>query len=132
MERCAKMSSEFTVYCDVDRTLITKFSKGYEKTYHLSTELFPNQIKISGELEHLNGTYEIHMGNVNILKEYKARGYSIIIWSARGSSWAAKTADAVGLSEVADFYLAKPTKYIDDKHASEFMGEPLFFTEEDL
>lgn len=135
MESEAKMSKEFMIYCDVDKTLIKKAGiqdyRWPENSFTIATAPKQFFLEDSG-LAHLDGVYDVLNGNVKILREFKSRGYGIVIWSARGSAWSKKIAEHLNLEDVADFYLAKPARYIDDKPASEFMGEPLFFTEEDL
>lgn len=128
--RKVPISKEFTVFCDVDKTLIKRFIPAPSPG---ALEWCPSpSIHINHAVPHLEGRYIVLESNVKILLEYKHRGYSIIIWSARGSEWAKLVSEAIGVHEIVDFYLAKPTKYIDDKHASEFMGEPIFFTDTDL
>lgn len=123
MKKPNVLKKELVVYCDVDKTLVQKVD---------SYVHFKEVYSLDHEIEHLSGKYRPLLGNINILKEYNLRGFGIVVWSARGSAWAELWVAKLGLEPYVDQILAKPTHYIDDKHVTSFMRDPIFFNEEDL
>ena len=51
---------------------------------------------------------------VNHLKKMKARGYSIIVWSAGGSDWAEVAVEALGIQDWVDVVMPKIDFHLDD------------------
>jgi len=67
-----------------------------------------------------------HNGHIKILKDRKARGSFIVVWSAGGYAWANAVVKALGLEEYVDLVMTKPHAYVDDKQAAEIMGERIY------
>lgn len=67
-----------------------------------------------------------NLANIKILKERKARGAVILVWSASGYKKAHAVIRALNLEQYVDFIASKPMAYIDDKDSSEWMGERIF------
>jgi len=65
--------------------------------------------------------------NIKFVKEFKARGHTIIVWSAGGWEWAKYAIKILKLEDVVDVVMSKPDWYIDDKPAEYFMGQPTYF-----
>ena len=61
-----------------------------------------------------------------MLKDRKARGATIHVWSANGYQWALAVVRALELEAYVDFVQSKPTMYVDDLQASEILGERLY------
>lgn len=59
---------------------------------------------------------------IDALKQCKAAGSTVIVWSAGGWDWALEVVRGLGLEEHVDAVLSKPTRYYDDLPASQFMG----------
>lgn len=72
-------------------------------------------------------TQEPNYANIRLLKEKKARGAYIIVWSAGGNRWAREVVKTLGLEEYVDLVLTKPTGYCDDRQCSEWMGDRVYF-----
>ena len=83
------------VYFDIDNTLATW--KGFE--------------------------YYPHSGYVRLLKQFKIRGHTTVVWSAGGAEWAEIVINKFGLSEYVDLIISKPDWYADDLRSEEFLPE---------
>jgi hypothetical protein len=67
-----------------------------------------------------------HAGHIKVLKDRKARGATIHVWSASGYMWAEAVVRALKLEKYVDFVLSKPVMYVDDLQAHEILGERLY------
>ena len=107
---------ESTIFCDVDDTLVMwdKPKKGDIVVAITNPH--------GGEQNYLLP----HRGHIKILKDRKARGSFIVVWSAGGYAWARAVVKALDLEAHVDLIMSKPHMYIDDKKASAFMGEHLY------
>lgn len=55
-----------------------------------------------------------HLAHIELLKEFKARGQMVIVWSQGGREWAMAVVRALGLEEYVDVVMCKPKWVIDD------------------
>lgn len=62
-----------------------------------------------------------HKGNIEAMKRHKARGHTIIVWSAGGWEWAHAAVVALGLQQYVDLILEKPRWAYDDLPPNEYM-----------
>jgi FMN phosphatase YigB (HAD superfamily) len=110
------VGQESTVFCDVDDTLVMwKKAKKGQKAVAVTSPHDGQQ------------TYLLpHYGHIKVLKDRKARGSCIVVWSSGGYAWAAAVVKALGLQDYVDFCMTKPHLYMDDKTAKEIMGERLY------
>lgn len=67
-----------------------------------------------------------HPAHIKIIKDRKARGATIILWSQSGYEWAVQAAKACGLLEYVDYCASKPVAIIDDKPASAWLQERIY------
>lgn len=74
-----------------------------------------------------NREFIVHTGHVEIIKDFHARGHTIIIWSAGGSRWAEMVVRALKLDLYVSLVIDKPDWFIDDKPSSSFMSEAIRF-----
>lgn len=95
------------VYFDVDNTLV--FSKSE------FPEVKGPEVLIGGR------RWTIHDAHIEAMRDFKARGHTIVVWSAGGAEWAEKVIDNLHLEGVVDLCLGKPDWIWDDKEAAEFM-----------
>jgi len=93
------IQNELVVVCDVDGTLITPDKKG------------------GISLPYGSGIqqYAPIQAHVDLLKEYKKRGFTVIVWSMAGFSHALRVVEALKLQRYVDTVMTKPSKHIDDK-----------------
>lgn len=93
------IESELIVGIDVDGTLIVPDPKGsLQLAYGSSIQSFKPII-----------------AHVDLLKEYKKRGFYVIVWSAGGYKWALQAVQALKLERFVDQILSKPIRHVDDK-----------------
>lgn len=64
--------------------------------------------------------------NIDLLLQFKARGFTIIAWSQGGYAYAAQAIALLGLESKVDYVMSKPNWYIDDLHASAWMGKNIW------
>lgn len=67
-----------------------------------------------------------NLANIKILKERKARGATILVWSQSGYKKAAAVVRALGIEQYVDYISSKPMAYVDDKPCELWMGERIF------
>lgn len=67
-----------------------------------------------------------HDKHIKLLKDFKARGYTIFVWSGGGFDWAETVVKTLGLEDYVDFCMTKPTKWVDDLSADEVLGSKIY------
>lgn len=67
-----------------------------------------------------------HERHVKLLKQFKARGHTVVVWSQGGWDWASIVVKSLGLESVVDFCMSKPDWYVDDLPAVAFMGNNIY------
>lgn len=107
------INSSKLILCDIDETLVSTTNWG-EAPEGCRFILFNNIM------------FFVHTRHITLLQEFKARGFTIILWSAGGSDWARMVAESLYLNHCVDFIMDKPSWYIDDKTSENFMGERIF------
>lgn len=65
---------------------------------------------------------------IRILKDEKARGAFIVVWSRGGFAWARAVVLALGLEESVDLISTKPTVYLDDKDVGEWLKDRVWIS----
>jgi hypothetical protein len=70
--------------------------------------------------------FRIHEGHIKVLKDRKTRGAHVTVWSSGGYKWAEAVVEALKLKDYVDVVSSKPFMYIDDKEASDILGERLY------
>lgn len=93
------IENELTVGIDVDFTLIRPDEKGgIILPYGSGLQNF--------------SPIQVH---VDLLKEYKNRGFTVIVWSAGGWAHAKRVVEALKLERFVDIVMTKVTRHVDDK-----------------
>lgn len=74
-------------------------------------------------------TYKLvpHKVHIQYLKDSKTKNKNtIVVWSAGGWEWAKEVVEKLGIEQYVDAVMAKPIRYVDDLHCSEFMGQLIY------
>lgn len=116
------INNESTVFFDIDNTLVM---------WKMSKTGVSASVKVT--CPYHGDIYELkkHLGHIKILKDRKARGSFIVVWSAAGFAWAEAVIKALNLELYVDLIMTKPHAYVDDKQAAEFMGERIYLEIDD-
>lgn len=72
----------------------------------------------------------IHEPNIDLLRQYKAQGYYIRVWSHSGGKWAQAVIEKLGLVDIVDDCESKPLKMIDDLPIEAGIGRTIFVKED--
>jgi FMN phosphatase YigB (HAD superfamily) len=113
------IESHRTVFFDVDDTLVIWDWKEFSPD---GSGLI--QVKDPG-----SNHFELvlpHDRHIKLLKQFKARGHTVIVWSQGGWAWAESTVKALGLESLVDVVMSKPDWYVDDLPASAYMGNNIY------
>ena len=102
-----KLNNTFTVFCDIDDTLVIwgppSELKNHPDVFYITSTLFSESVPVL-----------VHWEHVEQLKAHKLRGHQIVIWSYGGSDWGAEVVKALGLTEYVDVVCCKPDTVYDD------------------
>lgn len=112
------LDSDNPIYFDVDETLI--FWK---------TDQDPNDVVIKIVNPYQSFKYiEVvpHLRNIEMLKDNKGKGRSVIVWSAGGVFWAKNVVEALNIQSYVDLILPKPVMYADDTDMKDWGCQRIF------
>lgn len=116
-----KLSDKPTVFFDVDSTLVFTQSE---------TPVDPTEFGVQNYIVVNEGLYKrvftVHDAHVECIKDFKARGHNVVVWSAGGADWAAVVIDSLGLQDYVDMITCKPDWYFDDLKVTEWMGKQCY------
>ena len=107
------IKNENIIFCDVDETLVCHMTRSKD-------------IIVKDPYDGKFLKLKIHKRHVKLLKDHKARGYTVIIWSAAGVSWCNTIVKALKLEKYVDYTMTKPGKYVDDLKADEILGQRIY------
>lgn len=114
-----KLKDKPIVYFDVDSTLVTSVSDCPKHLHDTG-----NWIEIGYHL------FRVHTQHVAKVKEFWARGHTVMVWSAGGSDWAEQVVKELGLSDYVHYIAPKPYWYCDDLDADKWLSGRRFFIED--
>lgn len=109
------VKNEMTFFVDIDETLVCWSTKSDKASYRIED---PN--------DGVSNYVIPHKPHIKILKNKKTRGAHVVVWSAGGYAWAEAVVTALGLQDYVDQIMTKPSAYMDDKIATELMGERIY------
>jgi hydroxymethylpyrimidine pyrophosphatase-like HAD family hydrolase len=101
------IENENVVFIDVDETLV----------HHVpSSEWCPQQQTTPMKLNYYNMSFFVFpiKENIELLRAYKARGYTVFVWTNNGYRWGKEVINALDLNNYVDFVMTKPAKVVDD------------------
>lgn len=116
------INSEQIICIDVDDTLVM----------HAKAKKRDNLVHITDPYDGFQRCLVMHVPHIKILKDRKARGATILVWSQSGHAWAEAVICALGLQDYVDYVLSKPTAYIDDKKVQDWMAERIYLEPDSL
>ena len=124
------IKSDRIVYCDVDDTLVKwddnmSFTKLDKQSIAI---LDPFEDARRDPFEEPNKVYYLRpiWATIQYLKEYKAKGYTVVVWSAGSYLWAEAVVKALKLEEYVDFCMSKPDVCLDDLPPLEWIREIIY------
>jgi len=110
------ISSEQIICVDVDQTLVL----------HKKLKKKDKIVIVTDPYDNAQRYLAVHIPHVKILKDRKARGAVIVVWSQSGYKWAESVVKALKLEPYVDFVLSKPIAYIDDLPVQTWLAERIY------
>lgn len=104
------LKHENLVYIDVDNTLVMWPSEPFERNGGMPFTSYGRTVFLVP-----------HEKQIHLLKSYHDRGYYVIVHSAAGWEWAEHVVNVLMLTPYVHEVRSKPSKYVDDKPASNWM-----------
>lgn len=110
------VTNEFMVFFDVDETLVMH-------------SLDNKDVHVVDPYDQTDLYLTEHKKHVKLLKDHKARGYYVVVWSANGWRWAKEIVTQLALESYVDEIMTKPIKVVDDLQPNEFLNR-IYFKDE--
>jgi phosphoserine phosphatase len=108
------IKNELIAFFDVDDTIIKHDHSHINGPGKITCSLY-------GENRYVT-PHELH---IKLLKDYKARGYTIYLWSGNGFFWCQEVAHKLELTSYIDYCLSKPVKVVDNEPYSNWLPNPI-------
>lgn len=108
-----------SVFFDVDDTLVMWDWKSID----------PNATGLVTIKDPNGGCAELvlpHLRHIELMRQFKARGHTVYVWSQGGHEWAAEVCKVLGIENIVDYVLDKPNWYVDDLHVNAWMKAPIY------
>lgn len=116
-------NSDTPIAFDVDNTLIFETSNTnlhWAKTNDLQF------VDIKCPYDDITRKYIIHEEHIKLLKDNRARGFSVVVWSNNGKAWAEAVVKALNLGDYVDDCMSKFIKVIDDQEPNKFLKAHIY------
>ncbi len=101
--------NEYITFWDIDDTLVM------HENYHI------DNVFVKDPIDNREIKLRKNLPMIRLMKEEKARGSTIIVWSRGGFQWAENVIKALKLEEYVTLILSKPLAYFDDKPVEEWL-----------
>lgn len=110
---------------DVDQTLLI-WKKDHDKPG-------PNKIEIADPYDAYKTVFlKPHQVHCRLLRQYKGRGFTVIVWSKAGYAWAETAVKVLDLEKYVDYVMTKPDRHIDDATKIEdIIGNRVYFEDKE-
>jgi hypothetical protein len=115
------IKSHKTVFFDIDETLVLFDWEGTDK--YIGGEVL---VSITDPATNVSVLALPHKRHIDLMRQFKARGHTVIVWSAGGYDWAHRAVVALGIESMVDVVMSKPDWYVDDKPACAYMKTPIY------
>jgi hypothetical protein len=115
MNNPAVLKHDNVAFFDVDDTLII-YNIPVERAHETMNICIPDRELFSVDCVP-------HWEHIERLKQHKAWGNGVVVWSRSGYEWAEAVVKAFKLEEYVDLICAKPMYYYDDKSCCKILGE---------
>ena len=120
------VGNETTICVDVDDTLIF-----WDEHSTLANPDPASRVNIVDPNDGLLTNHRVHHRHVKFMRKQQAKGFTVIVWSASGATWAAAVVKALGLDDVVTACISKPVKYVDDHpEPDQILGTHIFLDPE--
>ena len=113
------LNNENVVLVDVDDTIVV-----WDRSHRA-----PGKGKIKFTDPYSGDTLYLtpHSVHIRLIRQYKGRGFAIIVASMAGVKWAEHVVKTLQLEQYVDICMSKPTRYIDDKEdIKDIIGTRIF------
>ncbi len=115
------LNNQNVVTIDVDNTLLM-WDKNHDVPHHGTLEI--QDPYDSHRILHLRP----HHVHCRLLRQYKGRGFTVIVWSKAGALWADAAVKVLKLEDYVDFVMTKPDRHVDDATNMEaIIGTRVYF-----
>lgn len=71
-------------------------------------------------------SYSGHQRHIEMMAKFKERGHTVVVWSAGGAEWAVSVCEELGIEDLVDYVMDKPSWYVDDLPSSVWMKNPIY------
>ena len=113
------LNNDKTIYCDIDDSLIA---------FGVINPETPDSSILSISCNGTTESYEVLWDNVQALKEFKQRGFGVVLWTQSPIAWAVAVAQALKLEDYIDVVACKPNWIIDDLQPEAWMPRAKLYT----
>jgi hypothetical protein len=116
------IKNDMIVHCDVDDTIVL-----HRETHKDGKGKIAITDPYDGEVMYLTP----HRTHIKLLKQFKKRGYYVVLWSGAGWAWSETVAKALKLEKYIDECMTKNVKFMDDLQAPDVLGSRIYLEHKD-
>lgn len=83
-------------------------------------------LKITNPASGVEVLVQPHNRHIELMKQFKARGHTVVVWSQGGHEWAEAVCKSLGIELLVDLVMDKPSWYVDDLTSDAWMKAPIY------
>lgn len=119
------IKNETVVTFDCDNTLLM-----WDKKHDQPGE---GREEIADPYDHGKKLYlKPHKVHCRLLRQYKGRGFTVVVWSKAGYAWGEAVVKHLKLEDYVDYVMTKPDRHIDDATKIEdIIGNRVYFEDKE-